>query len=644
MPTSGYPSTTSVVQGQGLDFHLSSSAAGTLDSVFERIGFGAAPGAPFNPSVTSVAVPGTNAWLCYGWPAYPFTVPAAWPSGLYRLKAHGPGETVHADVLEFVVRAATPGSTSKILLIADFVTPQAYNGEGGKSLYDWPTARGSTVSFNRPLGPLGGHPELITWLHTNGYALEYASLVDLHTHPSILDPYQCLLFGPHTEYWSKEMRDQVEAFVQRGGNVMSLSGNTCYRQVRFEDNARTLIGYKNAKADLDSDLQRQTVAFAQPPVNRPPNTMLGVGWTHGAFRDATPPAAAYTVHFPNHWTCAGAPLGAGNTTAPFLGYETDAADVAMEDEGYPRVTGEEGTPLSTVVLASVDLGGLAQGAPNTAWKGKPGMATATLMTRHGLVFSASTTDWIGALANPANPAISHITKNVIGRLRNPPVFDWEDVGHANQVVGMTAVENKLFCATSDNRLWRRYPVLAEIVWRPIGHANHVIAMAGTRGLLFAVTADNTMWFRPPVEADINWTAAGSGPPGGLRALCASGSTLYAIRAQTISAAEVAGQLLSRPASKTAAVWTSVASMPANATIVAMSSYHGVLFASTSGNRLLRTGFDFVEESRAWVDLHHCNFSRALAVVDGMLFVATTQNRLWWLDLRHGALDALSAEV
>ena len=67
-------------------------------------------------------------------------------------------------------------------------------------------------------------------------------------------------------------------------------------------------------------------AFAQPPVNRPPNTMLGVGWTHGAFRDATPPAVAYQVHFHEHWACAGAPLNSDGTTAPLMTYETDAAD------------------------------------------------------------------------------------------------------------------------------------------------------------------------------------------------------------------------------------------------------------------------------------------------------------------------------
>jgi hypothetical protein len=627
MPVSGYPAATSVAAGAAIDLHLSASATGSVACVFDRIGFGPVAPTLTLPSVTAVAVPATNAWMGFGWPGYSFTVPATWPSGLYRMRARGVGDPAPNDVLEFVVRSASPGSVSKIVLAVDFVTPQAYNGEGGKSLYDWPSARGSKVSFDRKLGMMGGHPELISWLGTNGYAIEYLSLVDLHTSANALAPYQCLLFGPHTEYWSKEMRDQVEAFVRRGGNVMSLSGNTCYRQVRFENSARTLVCYKNAKADPGSDLARTTVAFAQPPVNRPPNTMLGVGWTHGAFRDAAPPAEPYQFHFPNHWACVGAPLGAGNMTPAFMGYETDGCDFAMEDEGYPRVTGEEGTALSTVVLASADLGG--------KWHGKPGMATATLSIRHGMVFSASTTEWIGAMGSAANPAIGFVTKRLLDRLKSARVFDWEDVGHANGVVAMAAVDNKLFGATDANLLWRRYPVLAEIVWTHIGHANDVLAMAGSRGLLFAVTADNTLWCRKPIDADINWTSIGTGPTG-LRAMCASGSMLYAI--------DATGRLVSRPASKATATWDWVPSMPLNTTIKTMTSYNGVLFASTSGNRLLRTGFDFVEESRAWIDIHHCNFSRALAVVDGMLFVTTTENRLWWLDLRHGAIDAVSAET
>ncbi|MGH2773861.1 MAG: hypothetical protein ACRDJT_00315 [Actinomycetota bacterium] len=36
---------------------------------------------------------------------------------------------------------------------------------------------------------------------------------------------------------------------------------------------------------------------------------------------------------------------------------------------------------------------------------------------------------------------------------------WDHIGHTNDVVAMAAINNKLFAATSDNRLWWRNPLL-----------------------------------------------------------------------------------------------------------------------------------------------------------------------------------------
>ena len=43
---------------------------------------------------------------------------------------------------------------------------------------------------------------------------------------------------------------------------------------------------------------------------------------------------------------------------------------------------------------------------------------------------------------------------------------------------------------------------------------------------------------------------------------------------------------------------------------------------------------FISESSDWVDIHHCYFAVGLAAVGASLFVATSENMLWWLDL-HG---------
>src|SRR6516164_7121737 len=76
------------------------------------------------------------------WPvAHTLTVPNDW-GGVYIARLTGStGDT--AEVL-FVVRAASPGSKSKILLALTVNTAQAYNGSGGSSLYTNP--RSVTVS------------------------------------------------------------------------------------------------------------------------------------------------------------------------------------------------------------------------------------------------------------------------------------------------------------------------------------------------------------------------------------------------------------------------------------------------------------------------------------------------------------------
>ena len=123
-------------------------------------------------------------------------------------------------------------------------------------------------------------------LRTYGYAVEYCTSIDLHTTPAFLRKYQLLLSVGHDEYWSKEMRDNVETFIGHGGNVAFFSGNTCYWQVRFEDNNQTMVCYKEASKGkdplFDVEPDRATVQWSQPPVNRPENTLTGVGTLHGA--------------------------------------------------------------------------------------------------------------------------------------------------------------------------------------------------------------------------------------------------------------------------------------------------------------------------------------------------------------------------
>jgi len=607
MAVQGYAGAVSAKPGDKIKLFLS-APAGTATLTVQR--YAGPESATLTTTVATQTVPSTNAWTGYGWTSSPtstFTIPSAFPSAYYRVFDG-------ADVVAgFVVRAAMPGTTSKVLLSVDMLTNQAYNGAGGSSLYD--PNRASVVSFNRP----GGLPDtrelpIHDWLAGQGRQVECCAAQDLGT-VGFLNSYDCLIVAGHAEYWTRAMFEQVAAFVAGGGNLISLSGNTCYRQVRLEASGRKLTFHKQAGTDPAKQAMDVSVAFAEPPVNRSQAALLGASFTYGAWGAQV--AHPYRLRFPGHWAMAGV---TAIQTAPFLGYETDAAPYVEEDEGYPRTTGEEGTPPTIVLLGTADL-------RDANWH-KPGAATMSIYRRNGTVFSAGSTDWVDTLTGqpqyPLDPSVIAITTNVINRLSTRIAADWEHVGHANGGSAMTAVGTRLFLATSVNRLWRRHPVAAEVPWREVGHANSVVALASDGDALYGLTTGDQLWWRPAVETNINWNAMGVGA-GGASTLACAGGLLYAN--------DAAGTMHRRPATHHAGPqWRALALPPRSFT--ALASFADILFGTTADGRLLRTNKDHIAESTDWVDIHHCYFSIGLAAVDASLFVATSEDKLWWLDL-HG---------
>jgi hypothetical protein len=96
-------------------------------------------------------------------------------------------------------------------------------------------------------------------------------------------------------------------------------------------------------------------------------------------------------------------------------------------------------------------------------------------------------------------------------IRMTGIGGWQHVGHANNVVALTAMQGKLYCATTENVLWMRDPVPSNVNWTPIGHANNVVAMTATDAALLCVTQDGQLWRREPVPTDVPWQVIGQAP-------------------------------------------------------------------------------------------------------------------------------------
>jgi hypothetical protein len=447
----GYTNRLSYVPGEEVAFHISTSAK-QFEVEIARVGAerevvwtkdkveGAAHPIPENASSHGC-----------GWPvSFQMPIPADWKSGYYsvvlRVSDRG-GKFVHRNPrtaeggLFFVVRSAAPGRDAKILIQLATNTYNAYNNWGGSSLYigqGRAKLQGHRVSFHRPQMPTVREGKLrwffakweepfVAWAESKGYRLDYAVNSDLEFHPEILEHYRLVLSVGHDEYWSAPMRDNLETFIGKGGNVAFFSGNSVCWQVRSEDDGAALVcwkqWYNQDPVYASGDHRLLTSLWSHHLVGRPENTLTGVGFLHGGYHKShgqfMDGSGAFTVHRPEHWLFEGTGMENGGTFGAkdtIVGYECDGCEIQMVD-GKPEPTRRDGTPKNFVIVATAP----ARWHPaDCKWyerweKGRIGAAVMGSYTRGGIVVTVGTTDWPHGLRG-ADPVVERITRNVLDRL------------------------------------------------------------------------------------------------------------------------------------------------------------------------------------------------------------------------------------
>ena len=431
----GYATTLSVAQGEPVGLAVSTDAK-TFSVEVGRLG------AEFTPVWSRDGLPGTKYPVprdvsSHGcrWPeAVRIPVGQAWKSGYYtaRLRATGPDGKAVSSEAYFIVRPAQPGRDATILLELSTNTYNAYNNYGGYSLYAYHAkdkVQGRRVSFDRPGGSQFAQWErpFVAWAERSGYAIDFAANTDLELHPEIIKPYKLVLSVGHDEYWSKPMRDNLEAYIGSGGNVAFFSGNSVCWQVRTEAKGRELVCWKQTFGDdpVYSTDDRRTLStlWGHHLVGRPENSLTGVGFLYGGYHlshgQYMKGSGAYTTHRPDHWVFAGTKLGRDESFGgkhTVVGYECDGCELLWRG-GLPEPTHRDGTPETFVVLATAP----AKWHPDDSewyerWeKGREGHAVLGVYTRGGTVFTVGSTDWAHGLRG-GDPVVERITRNVIDRL------------------------------------------------------------------------------------------------------------------------------------------------------------------------------------------------------------------------------------
>jgi hypothetical protein len=472
----GYANKFSVAQGDSITFYISSSSVDSIINIFQirdKAYYKTYYKRPLAVQSTS-AHSDSNFWYGCGWDStLTLHIDDSWNPGVYRaefgtygvnLGTGGASNDSTSGIL-FFVKDRNPGNTSNYLLLIATNTWQAYNDYGGKSLYDnisTNSQRSFKVSFNRPanrpLGSLGSADfykyeyKFINWASLNKIPLEYASMYDLDRNSKFLfanndstqNLYKILFIVGHNEYWTIQERQQCEQFIDNGGKVIILSGNTCWWQVRFEDNGQTMVCYKDSALDRNANPDKLlvpdsliTTNWWKSPVNNPENSFTGVNFKDGGYVNSgtkllkSSGFGDYAALNTQFWVYDGTWLKEGDEFGfddAIVGYETDGTPFHWDSLGLPVVDGADGTPPNYKVLGV---------SPTIPYDNKPyGHATMGIYYKgnKGAVFNGATTDWADGLLtditnnNYPDPVVDRITKNVLNKFtqnRFPPeITSW----------------------------------------------------------------------------------------------------------------------------------------------------------------------------------------------------------------------------
>ena len=335
-----------------------------------------------------------------------------WPPGEYLLRLDAPGAHQYVPLT-----LATPDNTGRIVIIDAVTTWEAYNRWGGYSLYTAPTGRPAdrsrAVSFDRPYQAqvmqgagdfLFFELPFVEFAERSGLPLGYATDVDLHADPGLLQGARAMVTLGHDEYWSQAERDAATAARDRGVNLAFLGGNEVYRHIRFEGSSlgpdRVEVDFKSFSQDPMGriDPAEATPQWRDPPDPRPESVLLG------NFYRCNPAHADMVTADPGNWLLSGI-VTPGQVLPGLIGNEFESVDLAVPT---PR-------PIEVLFHSPVTCQGRRYTADATYYTVPSGAA----------VFSAGTQYWIcglepGCQGHDSSGAIGAITTRLLTAFAQGP--------------------------------------------------------------------------------------------------------------------------------------------------------------------------------------------------------------------------------
>jgi hypothetical protein len=356
-------------------------------------------------------------------------------NGLGKLR--NPMREPRASHIYFVVR--DDSSRADIVFQTADTVWQAYNPEGGANMYYSFSPdikhRCYKASYDRPtrtreIRPancfLGSEFPMIQFLEQYGYSITYISGVDTDRLGSKrLNQHKLFLSVGHDEYWSGVQRANLEAAIDNGLHVAFLSGNELFWRIRWEDNYRTMVVYKESQEIVKTDPNQtewtgtwRDSRDINPVGGKPENAVIGNLFTMNAWRNdplIVPRRFAKLRWWKNTEV---ADLANENSKKEFVAYLRGVLGHEMDedvDNGFrpPGVIHLSHTDVDNVMYS------ISYGADYDSGHGVHRLTLYKNRKSGAIIFGAGTCQWSWGLANfhdsesgiPA-PSVNHLNTRV----------------------------------------------------------------------------------------------------------------------------------------------------------------------------------------------------------------------------------------
>ena len=280
---------------------------------------------------------------------------------------------------------------------------------------------------------------ILDWLEQSGHTFDVITDEDLHHegHES-LTGYSTVITGTHPEYYSANMFDCLQDFLNDGGRLMYLGGNGFYWRVSFHPTLPGVIECRKSEDGIRAYPPKPGEFYASftgeytglwRRNGRAPNELVGNGMVSQGFDYSSPytltehsknPRAAFVFEGVKGPEIGDYGLSGGGAA----GLELDATDHAL------------GTPPNTLILASSerhsDLYLMTPEDMNDPAPGLGGSEAEIIRAEMvffetpggGAVFSTGSIAWCGSLShNEYQNDIARITSNVLNRFLDSAPFD-----------------------------------------------------------------------------------------------------------------------------------------------------------------------------------------------------------------------------